>query len=521
MICIPVVGPTNQEALHAIERICQVADCVELRMDLIRRGNLAQLIAAIREKAEGVKVIVTCRKKEEAAAPTGRGEGAGRSIRKKMALLKEAVELGADFIDIELAEGEAVINELRRLCAEKRNRTGMIVSYHNVRKTPPLETLKDIFYQCVFYRPAVVKIVTMAQTIEDNLTVLNLIAFAKERLQNIIALCMGTRGGISRAIAPFLGNYLSFATLEKEGQSAPGQFTVYEMKQFEAWFNARRRVSAAPERVLAKAPPRNYVLLGNPVAHSLSPLMHNAALKKMGRDELYSAVCVQDVGGAVEGLRAMNIRGASVTIPLKVAVMEFLDDIEDDALEIGAVNTIVNEGGRLIGCNTDWRGLIRALEKKMTIKNKTFVILGAGGTARAAVYGILREGGYPMIVNRSEEKGRRLAEKFGCPFYPLAEISRLSADGLINTTSVGMSPRVQQSPVQAQLLEKFGYVMDVIYNPLQTKLLKDAAKRGCRVCFGAEMFVHQGAEQLRIWTGAEPPVGLMKKVVLERLKQIG
>jgi shikimate dehydrogenase/3-dehydroquinate dehydratase type I len=521
MICIPVVGPTNKEALHAIERICQVADCVELRMDLITRGNLTQLIAAVRENSATVKVIVTCRKKEEVAPPRNCRESVARNIRKKIALLKEAVELGADFIDIELAEGETAINELKRLCADKGNRTGMIVSYHNVRETPPLETLKDLFYQCVAYRPAVVKIVTMAQEIEDNLTVLNLIAFAKERSQDIIALCMGNRGGISRAIAPFLGNYLSFATLEKEGQSAPGQFTVYEMKQFEEWFNAHRRVSAAPGQVLAKALPRNYVLLGNPVAHSLSPRMHNAALKKMGRDELYSAFCVQDVGGAVEGLRAMNIRGASVTIPLKVVVMEFLDDIEDDALEIGAVNTIVNERGRLIGCNTDWRGLIRTLERKMTIKNKTFVILGAGGTARAAVYGILREGGHPMIVNRSREKGQRLAEKFGCPFYPLAEIGRLSADGLINTTPVGMFPRVQQSPVKAELLDRFQYVMDVIYNPLQTKLLQDAVKRGCRVVSGADMFVHQGAEQLRIWTGAEPPVKFMKKVVLEGLKQIG
>ncbi|HON58353.1 MAG TPA: shikimate dehydrogenase [Smithella sp.] len=520
MICIPVVGRTNKEALHAIERICQFADCVELRMDLIARGNLGQLIAAVRARSTTVKVIVTCRKKEE-AAPTGRRENVARNLKKKMSLLKEAIERGADFIDIELAEGEAAIHELKRLCAEKGNRTGMIVSYHNVRETPPLEMLKDIFYQCAVYRPAVVKIVTMARAIEDNLTVLNLIAFAKERSQNIIALCMGDKGGISRAIAPFLGNYLSFATLEKEGQSAPGQFTVYEMKQFEEWFNARRRPAAAPRQVLAKAPPSNYVLLGNPVTHSLSLLMHNAALKKMGRDERYSAFCVQDVGGAVEGVRAMNIRGASVTIPLKVAVMEFLDDVEDDALEIGAVNTIVNDNGRLIGCNTDWRGLILTLKKKTTIKNKTFVVLGAGGTARAAAYGIIREGGHPVIVNRTEKNGRLLAEKFGCPFYKLSEIGRVGGDCLLNTTSVGLFPRLQESPVQAEVLERFGFVMDVIYNPLQTKLLKDAAKRGCRVFSGVDMFVHQGAEQLRIWTGQEPPFMFMKKVVLERLKKIG
>jgi len=521
MICIPVVGRTHQEALHAIERICQFADCVELRMDLIARGNLAELIAAVRGRSTAVKVIVTCRKKEE-AAPSHATKGDSRriqTIKKKMALLKEAIELGADFVDIELAEGEAVIHELKGVCAKKGGRTKLIVSYHNVRETPPLEILKDVFYRCAVFRPAVVKIVTMAQAIEDNLTVLNLIAFAKERSQNIIALCMGNKGGISRAIGPFLGNFLSFATLEREGQSAPGQFTIYEMRQFQEWFSAHRKGLTAPRQILPKAPPRNYVLLGNPVAHSLSPLMHNAALKKMGRTEQYVALCVQDAGGAVEGLRAMNLRGASVTIPLKVAVMEFLDDIEDDALEIGAVNTIVNQNGRLIGCNTDWRGLISALQKHMTIQNKTFVIVGAGGTARAAAYGIIRHGGHPILVNRTRQNGRILAEKFKCPFYALTDVGRISADGLINTTPVGMFPRLGESPVRAEVLERFRYVMDVIYHPLQTKLLKDAAKRGCRVISGAEMFVHQGAEQLRIWTGQEPPVAFMKKIVMKRLRQ--
>jgi len=324
MICIPVVARTNKEALRSIERICPFADCIELRMDLIAGGNLAQLMTAVRAHAHAVKMIVTCRRKEEAAVTRMSSKPSRiKKLKQKVALLKEAMERGADFIDIELAEGVDVIRELQAFGEHRGSKTKMIISYHDVKETPPLEKLKEIFHQCALFKPAVVKIVTTARVIEDNLKVLNLIAYAKEHAQDIIALCMGNRGGISRAIAPFLGSFLSFATLEREGQSAPGQFTIYEMKQFQEWFSAQRRSVVAPLMMLPKSPPKNYVLLGNPVIHSLSPLMHNAALRKMGIDGHYSAYCVRDVGGAIEGLRAMNIRGASVTLPLKVAVMEF------------------------------------------------------------------------------------------------------------------------------------------------------------------------------------------------------
>jgi shikimate dehydrogenase len=292
------------------------------------------------------------------------------------------------------------------------------------------------------------------------------------------------------------------------------------MNQFQEWFNGRRTETLVPTLSLRKSLPKNYVLLGNPVGHSLSPLMHNAALKKMGIDENYSAFCVQDIGGAIDGLRGMNIRGASVTIPLKVAVMEYLDEVDEDALEIGAVNTIVNNNGRLAGYNTDWLGLIITLKKALTIKNKTFVIVGAGGTARAAAYGIIKEGGHPVIVNRTMEKAKNLSSKFGCSFYLLSEIGRIKGDCLINTTSVGMYPDVDKSPVKIETQARYKYVMDVIYNPLKTKLLADAEKQGCHIFPGLDMFVHQGAEQLRLWTGKEPPRALMKKVISERLTQI-
>jgi len=522
MICISITAGKKKEALHAIERSCQLADFIELRMDLIEDGSLAELISTARENSSLIKIIVTCRKKEE-AAPAGRTadiKSAGKkTIDRKIVLLKEAVELGADFVDIELAEGSAVIKELQSFCVEHRGKTKIIISYHNLKETPALTKLKEIFHQCAKAKPAIVKIVTFAKTVEDNLVIFSLIFYARKHSPEIISLCMGDKGRISRAIAPLLGNYLSFATLGREGQSAPGQFTVYEMKQINELFKGEWTSPSVPVLSARSHPPHNYILLGNPVRQSLSPLMHNAALKEMGIEGNYSAFCVNNLGGALQGMRGMNIQGASITIPFKVEVMEYLDDIDGDALKIGAVNTIINESGRLTGYNTDWLGLILTLQEAMPVKGKTFVIIGAGGTARAVAYGIMKEGGFPIIANRTWEKGKILSGKLNCPFYPFAEIGRVKAECLINTTPVGMYPK-DRSPVKAKMLSGYKYVMDVIYNPLKTKLLKDAEKQGCHIFSGLDMFVNQGAEQIRLWTGKEPPRALMKKVILERLTEI-
>jgi shikimate dehydrogenase len=263
-----------------------------------------------------------------------------------------------------------------------------------------------------------------------------------------------------------------------------------------------------------------YALFGNPVAQSLSPLMHNAALKEMGLDVAYVPLCIRNLPYAVYGLRGMDIRGASVTIPFKTEIMDYLDDVDEEALRIGAVNTIVNNDGRLTGHNTDWRGLIHSLKERMEINGKRVIILGAGGTARAALYGIVREGGRPVVVNRTRGKGMTLAQDWGCPFCAFDELDKIEADVLINTTSVGMIPHRDDSPVAGQILKRFSWVMDVIYNPVKTTLLKTAEEAGCRTISGVEMLVHQGAEQLALWTGREPPRVLMRQVVEEKLRQL-
>jgi shikimate dehydrogenase len=262
---------------------------------------------------------------------------------------------------------------------------------------------------------------------------------------------------------------------------------------------------------------RIFGLFGNPVGHSLSPLMHNAAYREMKINALYVPFCVRNLEDAVKGIGAMNIGGVSVTIPFKSAVVKYLDEVDECVLRIGAVNTIVNIQGRLKGYNTDWSGFVRDLKEFVPVKGRTLAVLGAGGAARGVIFGILSEGGNIVVLNRTIRKGQELADEFGCSFSPLSKIAKLHADCLINTTPMGMFPNIDAAPLEPADLKRFNHVVDIVYNPLQTKLLKNAEAAGCRTRSGIGMFVHQAAEQIRLWTGMEPPIDSMKRVVLERL----
>jgi shikimate dehydrogenase len=247
--------------------------------------------------------------------------------------------------------------------------------------------------------------------------------------------------------------------------------------------------------------------------------MHNAAYDKMGISSRYLSYCVKSAKEAIGKIRELGIRGASITIPFKTDIMKHLDRTDQSAVAIGAVNTVTREDGLLCGANTDWLGLVTDLKEKMTIRGKTFLVLGTGGTARAALYGIIREGGIPVLCGRTKEKMEALAAAFGCGTLPPAAIGDIRADCLINATPVGMHPHNDASPVDKSILCHFRGVMDVIYNPPRTKLLADAEDAGCIVLSGVGMFVNQGAEQIRLWTGLEPPKAVMREIVRQRLEE--
>jgi len=258
---------------------------------------------------------------------------------------------------------------------------------------------------------------------------------------------------------------------------------------------------------------RLYGVVGEPIGHSLSPTMQNAAFRTSGLNAVFLAFASKDAEGCLRGMKALGIRGMSVTIPHKAAVMPLLDEVNPLAEKIGAVNTIVNDDGRLVGHNTDALGALRALEEKTDPAGKRCLLFGAGGAARAVGF-VLKERGVTLsVVNRSADRGERLAGRLGCPYIPLDAAVHHRADMIIQTTPVGMYPHVHQCPVPEAILEKGMVVMDIIYNPLETRLLKKAGERGCILVDGLSMFVYQGAEQFKLWTGIHPPVSDMRRAV--------
>lgn len=264
-----------------------------------------------------------------------------------------------------------------------------------------------------------------------------------------------------------------------------------------------------------------YGVVGFPLGHTLSPIMHNTAFEVTGVNAIYLAFETKDLEGCVKGIRALGIKGMSVTIPFKSEVLPYLDDVDGMAEKIGAVNTIVNNNGRLIGYNTDALGALKALQDVVDLSGMSCLIVGAGGAARA-IGSVLREEGVRLtIVNRSPERGMEVARSLQSPFVPLGDLRRIDADILIQTTPVGMYPQTDHCPVPEDLLKGDMVVMDIIYNPMETRMLKLARAHGCKTINGLSMFINQGAEQFRLWTGLEPPLKEMTKAVKEALSVEG
>jgi shikimate dehydrogenase len=250
----------------------------------------------------------------------------------------------------------------------------------------------------------------------------------------------------------------------------------------------------------------------HPAGHTRSPQMHNAAYRAMGVNAAYVAfdVAPEALAAAIEGMRALGLRQLSVSIPHKVAVMDLIDEVEETAQRIGAVNTITRDGDRLVGSNTDWSGAVRALERVCRLEGKRGVVLGAGGAARAVAFGLLESGAETHILNRTVERAKGLAEDLGATGAgPLEALADLEYDVLVNTTSVGL--RSEHSPVPGELLRSGSVVMDAVYDPEETRLLRDAQAAGATALEGKWMLVYQAAEQLQRWTGKDAPIDVLEE----------
>lgn len=262
------------------------------------------------------------------------------------------------------------------------------------------------------------------------------------------------------------------------------------------------------------------LIIGYPIKTSRSLSMHNAGYKKLGIDDefiyLRAEVKPEYLKMAIDGVRGLGIRGVSVTMPHKQEAMKYLDKIDKEAKIIGAVNTIVNDNGKLTGFNTDVIGAMTALEKKINLKDKKVAVIGAGGAARAIVYGLTKKGAKVKIFNRSLDKAKSLAQEFGCEYGDLGDIEEIhSMNIVINDTSIGMNE--DKNLIDKKLLNKNQIVFDVVYTPKETRLIKDAKSKGAKVIYGYEMLLYQGIAQFELYTGLKAPVEVMRKTLEDSL----
>jgi 3-dehydroquinate dehydratase/shikimate dehydrogenase len=474
MICIPITAKNTKTAILEIKKTNNLADIIELRLDYIHNPDLKKLIEAAKKS-----VIVTNRRKED----NGRFKG---TEKERLSLLKEAIELGADYIDIEIDANH------KEITSNKKN-SKIIVSYHNFKETP--DNIKDISTKLNSTDADIIKIATTANKLTDNLKIIKLIKNSKKP---IIALCMGPLGEISRILSTIYGSYLTFASLEKGKESALGQIPAETLK------NIYRINNIKPGFKI-------YGIIGNPISESKGYIIHNALFKKEKLNNIYVRFEVNNLDEFMKNFSSL-LSGFSVTMPHKQKITAYLDKIDPVAKKIGAVNTVTNKNGKLTGYNTDITGAIKAIKEKTEIKNKNTTIIGAGGAARAIALGILEKGGKLTIINRTAEKAEKLSKELNCSSRQLKDLKNIKTDILINTTSVGMHPNTNQTPVETKYIKDI-VVFDAIYNPKKTKLLKEAGKNNCKIISGIEMFINQAADQFKIWTGKEADTKLLREVL--------
>lgn len=490
MICIPVTGRDVEKMAQEMAVAAEQADVVELRMDYAPGADLRRLL-----KDRPRPVIVTYRAKRQGGMFEGPEED-------RLRLVQKAVDLGAEYVDIELDAAARI----------RRNpKTRLIVSHHDFERTP--SDLGRLHADIVAAGADIVKIATMATDIRDNLAIFDLLRRSKKET---IALCMGEPGTISRIIGKKFGGYLTFASIRAGRESAPGQITARDLRTLYRY----EKIGWGTEL---------YGVIANPVAHSMSPAIQNAAFEAVGRNAVYLPFKVDgDPVAFVNAFKAIDIKGYSVTLPHKEALVAAMDEVDDLVKRVGALNTIFNREGRLIGANTDVSAALDALtaalltekerrSEEPPLKGRVALLLGAGGAARAVGFGLLARGVRVFIANRTHERAEALAREIGCEAVALSDLASVAADILINTTSVGMHPNVGATPFPAALLRPGMVVFDAVYNPPETRLLREARAADCRTLSGLAWFVNQAAAQFELWTERPAPRNVMEKALRERL----
>jgi 3-dehydroquinate dehydratase / shikimate dehydrogenase len=484
MICVSIARTRHRMMIAEHQALAnRGAELVELRVDWLSRGpDLTRLLAA-----RPTPIVFTCRR------PVDGGRWSGTEDERQM-LLRAAIVAGVDYVDLE----QDIATKVRRYGKTKR-----IVSHHDFQQTP--DNIEEIYAEMTELDADVLKVVTMANSPADCVRLLKLV---KDAPKPTIAFCMGEFGVASRLLCGRYGAPFTYATFSSEREIAPGQLSFDQMKTLYHYDEIGPQTQV-------------FGVLGDPIGHSLSPLLHNKAMKHLGIDGVYLPLRVppDQFSSTLDEFRWLDIRGYSVTIPHKEAALAKFPECDEIVRQIGAANTIYRDDGRWRTANTDFSAALDSLKLGLkdaeldSFEGKRVLLLGAGGAARAIALGLIHHGAALVIASRTTDRAKRLATELGCRYVTWENRGSEGWDILVNCTPVGMSPNLDDSPFQENWLREDGLVFDTIYNPEQTLLIKQARARNCRTVTGIEMFVRQAAEQFRLFTGREPPVDFMRETL--------
>ena len=480
-VCVPVCAKSFAAVEQACRRASEFADIIELRLDCVDSDDLIAELNTLLPRLSSA-LILTYRPSEQ---------GGYRSLD----LSQRQTFWNTDFQTLCDLEADLALTA-------SVDPSRMIVSHHDFSGLP--DDLEQIYERLTALPARIVKIAVQANEITDCLRIFKLLDRARNEKRELIAIAMGNAGIATRILGPSRGAYLTYGSLEDDSATAPGQVNARQLRSV-------YRIDEITDETMICG------LVGMPVMHSVSPHMHNAAFAAERIDGCYLPLEVRDVETFIKRMvhpstRELdwNLRGLSVTAPHKSSVMGLLDWVDKDAQEIGAVNTVVVEDGRLRGYNTDVYGFIEPLLERLgSLRGLSAAVLGAGGAARMAVWVMKRHEARVRLFSRTRPNAELIGQAFDIPFEPLSAVSFRDYDIVINATPLGSGPFVAHTPAVVEQLAGAGLVYDLIYNPIETEFIKQACAAGCQTLGGLPMLVGQARRQFELWTGKIPAAELM------------
>lgn len=485
-VCLALSGETVEDMIELAESLAQDNPFVEFRLDYLKQPLAALTkIRSFLETHHYVTAIGTCRRAENG----GKFKG---SLAKQLEVLTKANVAGCQIVDLEIQSG---LKSKPEALARLRSRGRLLISFHDFRATRNLDgTLEKMLkIPADFY-----KIVTTATTLSDNVAMMKFLQAHSDK-HALVGLCMGEQGIISRVLGVRSGSVFTFGAVSADLQTAPGQVNARDLR-------AIYRIEQVDPAT------RVYGVAGDPIEHSLSPVIMNAAMRRENVNSVYLPLHAKTLKDLLYCIREIPLHGLSVTMPYKQSIVEHLDNTDAHTTKTGACNTVVRgQDGKLYGFNTDIAGVIRPLEQRLTIENAKVLVLGAGGAARAAVFGLKERGAELWIMNRTSAKGQKLARQAKAHSIKRTDLRKHAFDVIINATPIGMG-NTRDCPLKDEEI-KARVVFDMVYDPVETRLLQVARAKGIAVIPGIEMFVHQAARQFEIWTGKPAPADDMLRAV--------